>query len=259
MTTLALAALAACLASPAPAAELSKDQLKSALEKNPDVLLDVLKQNRKALFEIVNEAAKEEQARRQKEAEEAEKKEFEEAFKNPLKPDITDKTRVRGNRKAKLTLVEYSDFQCPYCARGFSNVEELRKKYGDKLRFIYKHMPLSFHPQAMPAAQYLEAAALQSPEKAWTFHDKMFQNQGKLGEAFYKETAQELGLDLKRLEADIAGQAVKDKIEADVQEAKRFGFTGTPGFLVNGIPVKGAYPIEHFDMIIERLEKGSAN
>lgn len=94
-------------------------------------------------------------------------------------------------------------------------MEALRKKYGDNLRFVFKHLPLQFHPQAMRAALYLEAVAEQSPEKAWTFHDKLFEN----------------------------------------QEAERFGFTGTPGYLINGVPVRGALPPEHFDQIIQRIDQ----
>ena len=255
--SLACAAILTSLCAAASAKDISKDELKKALNDNPDVLLDALKGHKKELFDIVNQAAQEEQARRQKEEEENEKREFEESFKNPKTPEISDKTRIRGNKDAKYTLVEYSDFQCPYCSKGFQNVEALRKKYGASLRFVYKHMPLNFHPNAMPAAQYLEAVAIQSPEKAWTFHDKMFSNQDKLGEPFFKDTAKELGLNVKKLEEDAKSQAVKDKIEADINEAKKFGFTGTPGFLLNGIPVRGAYPVTFFDSIIERIDAKS--
>lgn len=253
MRHIALFAAAFAFSAAASAAP-TKEEIRDVLSKNPDILLDVLKENKKAVFDIVNQAAQEEQARRQKEEEESEKKEFENSFKNPRQPEITKKTRVRGNKDAKYTLVEYSDFQCPYCSRGFQNVETLRKKYGANIRFIYKHLPLPFHPQAMPAATYLEAIGLQSPDKAWEFHDKLFMNQDKLSEDYYKETAKSLGVDLARLEKDLKSQAVKDKIEADIQEAKKFGFSGTPGFLLNGVPVKGAYPVEYFDGIIARLE-----
>lgn len=250
---LALVVLALC-AQGAPAGAAAKDEIKKALDENPDIILDVLRHNRKALFEVVNQAAQEDQARREQEAAEAEKKDFEESFKNPKSPLVDAKTRIRGNKDAKYTLVEYSDFQCPYCSRGYRNVEELMKKYGPDLRFIYKNLPLPFHPQAMPAARYFEAATLQSPEKAWKLHDKLFENQDKLSEVFIKDEAKKLGLNVKRLEADAKGQAVQDRIEADVQEAKRFGFTGTPAFLLNGVPIRGAYPVEHFDSIIERLK-----
>lgn len=231
----------------------SDDAFKKEVEAHPQVLLDFIKEHRKDVFEIVSQAAQEENERRRKEEEEQEKKDFDESFKNPKKPALPDVSRMRGNKDAKYTLVEYSDFQCPYCGRGYQTVEALRKKYGSDLRFVFKDLPLPMHPQAMPAAKYYEAAALQSPEKAWAFHDKLFQNQQQLSPEFLKKTAKELGLDVKKLEEDAASQKVTDKINADMDEAHSYGFSGTPGFLLNGIPVRGAYPTDYFDMIIQRL------
>jgi protein-disulfide isomerase len=128
------------------------------------------------------------------------------------------------------------------------------------MRFIYKHLPLvHMHPMAMPAAQWQEAVAMQSPEKAWAFHDAMFKNQGALSEDFFKKTVEGLGLDAAKAAKDSQSQAVADKIELDSSEAGNFGFKGTPGFLVNGIPVRGLSrnPTGPFDEIIARL--GVAN
>jgi protein-disulfide isomerase len=232
-----------------------EDAVKAALEKHPEYLLDVLREHRKEFFDIVQDAAQEEQAHRQKEQQEAEEKAFDEAFKNPLKPVVDDKAHQRGNKKAKYTLVEYSDFQCPYCGRGFTVVEALRKKYGDDLLFVFKNLPLPMHPMSMPAAKYFEAASLQSMDKAWALHDKLFQNQAQLSEDFIKSSAKELGLNVEKLEKDSQSEAVKTKIDADMQEANGFDFSGTPGFLLNGIPVRGAYPVEKFDSIIEKLKE----
>jgi protein-disulfide isomerase len=237
----------------AQASGITSEELRKALQENPGVLIEAITANKKAIYELINQTAQEEQARLQKEAEEAEKKAYEDAFKNPLKPAIDDQTRIRGEKNARYTLVEYADFQCPYCATGFQNVEELRKRHSD-LRFIFKHVPLSFHAQSMPAAQWFEAVAMQSPEKAWRFHDILFQNQDKLGVDFYRKTAGELGIDLERCEKDAGSQAVKDRIAADMAEAGRFGFNGTPGFLLNGVPVNGAYSVEYFEEIIKRLD-----
>jgi protein-disulfide isomerase len=257
----ALAALTIALLTcgAAQAKDITGDELKKALQENPDVLIEAIKANRKAIFDIINQTGVEEQARVQKEAEEAEKKAYEDSFKNPLKPAIDDKTRIRGGKDAKYTLVEYADFQCPYCAGGYQTVEELRKRHGHDLRFIFKHLPLPFHPQAMPAAQWLEAVAIQSPEKAWRFHDILFENQDKLGVNFFKKTAKDLGVDVEQCEKEAESQAVKDRIAADVEEAKKSGFNGTPGFLLNGIPVKGAYPVEYFEDIIKKLDAAKAN
>ncbi|MBI5240034.1 MAG: thioredoxin domain-containing protein [Elusimicrobia bacterium] len=262
---LPLLALAAMLVPAAVAAELSKDDVKKVLDENPGLVLDVLRQNRKEFFEVVKQAAQDEQANRQKEQQEAQAKELDERIKNPLKPEITKKTRIRGNAKAKYTLVEYSDFQCPFCGPkapsgnigGYKIAETLREKYGKDLRFVFKNKPLPFHTQAMPAAQWFEAATLQSHEKAWSFHDKIFENQDKLGDALYEETAKGLGLDVGKLKKDLQSQAVKDAIAADVKEAESLGFDGTPGFLINGVPVRGAYPPEHFDMIIQKVEEAA--
>lgn len=243
----------------AQARDITRDELKNALQKNPDVLIEAIKANKKAIFDIVNQAAIEEQARVQKEAEEAAKKAYEDAFKNPLKPAIDDKTRIRGEKDAMYTLVEYADFQCPYCAAGYQNVAELRKRHGNDLRFIFKELPLPSHPQSMPAAQWLEAVAIQSPEKAWKFHDILFENQDKLGGDFFKKTAKDLGVDVERCEKDVESQAVKDRIAADMEEAGKFGFNGTPGFLLNGIPVNGAYPVEYFEEIIKKLDATKTN
>jgi|GEM_PF-1072907 len=260
---LALAVLS--LAAAASAVEITRDDLKKALDANPDLVLDVLRQNKKDFFEVVQQSAQEEQTRRQKEQQEAQVKEMDEHIKNPLMPAITKKTRIRGNEKAKYTLVEYSDFQCPFCGPktpngtpgGYKIAETLREKYGKDLRFIFKNKPLPFHAKAGPAAQWFEAATLQNPEKAWAFHDKLFENQDKLGDAFFEETAKSLGLDVDKIKKDLQSQAVKDSIDADIKEAEALGFDGTPGFLINGVPVRGAYPAEHFEEIIKKIDEAA--
>lgn len=246
--------LSIILAAPAAAA-VSREDLKKALAANPDLVLEALKNSKKSAFiEFVLEAQREYQMEKAKEEAAKEQEEFEKAFKNPFKPVVDAKTRLRGNAGAPITIVEYSDFQCPYCSKGFRTVEEVRKKHGAKIRFVFKHLPLPFHPFAMPAAQWLEAAAIQSPDKAWLFHDKMFENQDKLGDEFFRKTIEELGLDVEKAAKDKDEKAVKDKIAADMLEARNYGFNGTPGYLVNGIPIRGAYPAEQFDKIIERLK-----
>ncbi len=265
LRSLTFAIVALSLAAAASAAELTRDDLKKALDANPGLILDVLRQNKKDFFEIVQQAAQEEQTRRQKEQQEAQAKEMEDHIKNPLKPAVTKKTRIRGNEKAKYTLVEYSDFQCPYCGPktpngapgGYKIAEALREKYGKDLRFIFKNKPLPFHPKAGPAAQWLEAATLQNVEKAWAFHDKLFLNQDKLGDEFFEATAKDLGLDVEKIKIDLQSQAVKDSIDADIKEAESLGFDGTPGFLINGVPVRGAYPAEHFDEIIKQIDEAA--
>ncbi len=176
-------------------------------------------------------------------------------FKNPLKPDLSGEQSFRGPANAKVTIVEYTDFQCPYCSNGARTMKELMDKYGNKLRVTVKHLPLEFHPHAMIAAQYFEAIALQSKEKAMKFHDAVFEGQTKLtaeGESFLKQEAQKVGAKMDQVQKDLASPKVKDKIAKDMAEATKFDFRGTPSFIVNGVPLKGAYPAAEFSRVIDR-------
>ena len=92
-------------------------------------------------------------------------------FINPLKPMIRDDETFRGNKNAPITIVEFFDFQCPYCGKGSQTVDKLRERYGEKVKVVYRHLPLNFHPQAMISAMYYEAIRLQSEIKAFKFHD----------------------------------------------------------------------------------------
>lgn len=241
------------LAIPAAAA-ISREDLKKALEANPDLVLSALrKADKMKFFEYVVEAQREYQQNRAQIEAKREEEEREKAIKDPLKPDLAN-ARARGGASAPITIVEYSDFQCPYCAKGHKNIDQLRKTHGDGLRVVFKNMPLSFHPQAMPAAQWFEALYLQSPEKAWIFHDTLFDNQAKLGEDYYKALTKDLGLDVSKAEKDAKSDAVAAKIAADMQEAKKFGIEGTPAYLVNGVPLRGAYPVEEFEKLISKLK-----
>ena len=237
----------------------SKDQIKKMLVENPDILTEAIEANPDKFIDSLNNAVKKSQEVMAKRREEDEMKQLEESFNNPLQANIRSDESFRGNPNAPITLVEYSDFECPFCSRGFNTVMELMKKYDGKIRFVYKHLPLSFHPQAMPASQYYEAIRLQSADKAYKFHDEIYKNQQALknGEKFLKEMAKKVGADMIKLDKDVKSEAVMKRIQQDIEEAGKFGFQGTPGFLLNGIPVKGAYPASHFEDLIKKLqEKG---
>ena len=173
-------------------------------------------------------------------------------FREPL---IRSDEIIRGTKGAPLLLVEYSDFECPYCARGFQTVKALLKKYKGKIQFVYKHFPLPFHANAMIASRYYEAIRLQDEQKAIQFHDEIFENQQMLknGESFLQSLAKGLNVDMKKLAKDINSSEVQNRIDQDVKEAIELGFRGTPGFLLNGVPLEGAYPIEYFDAVVQGL------
>jgi protein-disulfide isomerase len=135
-------------------------------------------------------------------------------------------------------VVEFSDFQCPFCSRATSTVAEVERKHPSDVRVVWKHLPLSFHPNAMPAALAAEAAREQG--KFWEMHDKLFANQASLSEAAYEQYARELGLDLARFRASRASPSTRKRVEEDMAAAAAAGVTGTPTFVVNGVPTVGA-------------------
>lgn len=235
----------------------SKDDLKKMIKENPEIITDAIQANPEKFIDALNNAVKAAQEGQGKKREEEEKKALEESFNTPLAAEIRSDETFRGSKDAPITLIEYSDFECPFCSRGYNTVMELMNKYKGKIRFVYKHLPLSFHPQAMIASQYYEAVRIQNEEKAWQFHDAIYKDQRKLqnGEAFLKATAKDLKVDMAKLAKDVKSEAVQKRIDQDMAEAAKFGFQGTPGFLLNGIPVKGAYPTAHFDGLIEELKK----
>jgi protein-disulfide isomerase len=236
----------------------SASQLKKTLENNPDILTNVIEKHPDKVMEALQAAARNaQQGSREREMKEEETRR-EEEFKNPKVAEIGDNRATRGPKDAPIVLIEYSDFQCPFCSRGFRTVEEVMSKYKGKVRFMYKHLPLDFHPLAEPAAKMFEAIALQDNEKAYKFHDEVFSNQDKLkdnGEKFLESAAKKAGADVAKMKKDMNGEEVKKRIEADMAEAKKFGFSGTPGFLVSGVSLKGAYPKEEFEKIIDRILK----
>lgn len=247
--TAAIAALtfAAC----APTAK----QLKEAVEKDPSIVFVAIEKDPAKFIEIVNKAAQDAQKVGAEKAQEDEKKSRDAEFSNPLKPEVQENRVIFGNKDAPITIVEYSDFQCPYCSRGYQTIQEVRKQYGDKVRVVFKHLPLDFHPMAMPAAKYFEAIAKQDHKKAEKWHDMIFENQGLLkdkGEAYFKEAAKKVGADVKKADADSKSEDIAKKIAGDMEEAKKFNMSGTPGFIINGVSLRGAYPFESFKTIIDQ-------
>lgn len=235
-----------------------KGQLEETLKENPEIITDWIKENPSLFIKTMQEALTNAQQDMKKEREEKEREQFMATMENPLEPKIREDETFRGPSDAPITLVEYSDFECPYCTRGFQTVMELQEKYGDNLRFVFKHLPLSFHNQARIASQYYEAIRLQDEEKAFEFHDEIFKQQKKLssnGENFLKALAKEVGADMNKLEEDVNSEFVNNRIDEDIAEAQEFGIQGTPGFVINGVPVKGAYPASHFVDIVEELEE----
>ena len=185
----------------------------------------------------------------QKDAEKAEKDRVEEQFKSPVKIDI-GQSPVRGPADAKITIVQFSEFQCPYCKRGAANVEEVMKAFPTQVKVVFKNFPLPFHAQAKGAAA--AALAAKNQGKFWEMHDLLFANQQALGEEKYLELAKQLGLNEEQFKTDLTSEKTQKAIEDDSTLGETVGIRGTPGYFINGVQLTGAQPPEAFKPIINR-------
>jgi len=151
-------------------------------------------------------------------------------------------------------LVEFSDFECPFCGRHYQTLKKILSDYKGKVRLVYKHFPLGFHPNAQKAAEASECASEQG--KFWEYHDKLFENQptGYSLEKF-KQWAKDLGLNSSKFNDCLDSGKYAKKVQADYQEGLQKGVNGTPATFVNGQLVSGALPYEAFKQIIDNLPK----
>ena len=171
-----------------------------------------------------------------------------------------DGSAAKGPADALVTIVESSDFQCPYCKRVIPTLKQLEQAYPGKLRFVFKHNPLPMHPLAPGAAQAAEAArALGGDEKFWAMHDALFELSPALEQANLESAAQKLGLDAEQFKAAMASSATRDRIDRDQRLVTGLGAGGTPTFFINGRKIAGAYPLDAFKTIVdEELRKAEA-
>lgn len=153
-------------------------------------------------------------------------------------------TPTRGPRDAKVTLVVWTDFQCPFCRRLLPTIEAVRKLYGDDVRVALRHMPLPFHPNAALAAEAAMAAGEQG--RFWQMHDLLFQHQDALEMSDLEGYATELGLDVKRFREDLDGRRFQAMVESDARAAAELDISGTPTTFVNGRKIEGAQPEDVF-------------
>jgi protein-disulfide isomerase len=160
-----------------------------------------------------------------------------------------------GNKDAKVTVVEYSDFQCPFCAKGANVVTEIKKKYGSKVRVAFKHFPLPMHPEARPASEASMCINEQSPDKFWKFHDLLFKEQKKMSADDLKAHAKAVGADMKKFEECVGAKKFAKFVQDDMDAGEKIGVRSTPTFFVNGQMVAGALPFAQFqEMIDDELE-----
>jgi len=167
-----------------------------------------------------------------------------------LSQSVSERDHAQGSADAPLTLVEYGDYQCPYCGAAYPVVKHLQKKLGENLRFVFRNFPLNeAHPYALLAAETAEAAALQG--KFWEMHDLIYEHQADLGPEIIPAWAKQVGLDLKKFAIDIQQSAINKRIKEDRQSGIRSGVNGTPTFYINGIRYDGP---PDFNSMLEVLE-----
>tara|TARA_B100000700_G_C14884232_1_gene779542 strand:- start:188 stop:934 length:747 start_codon:yes stop_codon:yes gene_type:complete len=171
---------------------------------------------------------------------------------------VTDKDHIRGNKKAKITLVEYSDYECPFCSKFHNTMKQVMEKYGDDVRWVYRHFPLSFHQNAKPAAVAAECAGLQG--KFWEFSDKLIEDYSALSASKYTQIAKELSLNEKKFADCIKNQQTAKDVDDDIASASKAGVRGTPHTIIidkdgNQQVISGAQPFANVDAILAGMTK----
>jgi protein-disulfide isomerase len=154
-----------------------------------------------------------------------------------------------GPANAPVEMIEFSDFQCPFCQRANPTVEQVLKTYGNRIKFVYRHFPLTNHPNARPAAE--AAACAEAQGKFWEYHDRLFANSTKLTDADLKAHAAAVGLNTGQFNTCFDGHQQKARVDADIAAAEGAGVSGTPAFFINGRAVDGAQPFDVFKRIID--------
>jgi protein-disulfide isomerase len=209
--------------------------VKPDLEKQ---VLEIIRKNPEVILESVAKYQREQQENQAKAREAVINK----IASNPAA--VVGKSPQLG--QGKTILIEFSDFQCPYCAQAHENVKQFVKQRSADVTLVYKHLPLAqIHPEATSAAQ--AAWAAQQQNKFWEFHDALFENQAAIGPGLYQKIAKQLGLDVARFERDRISDAAKKAIAADLELASSMELNGTPSFIMNGQLFSGAVPVAELE------------
>jgi protein-disulfide isomerase len=171
-----------------------------------------------------------------------------------LTTPVTERDHSMGPNDAPLTLVEYGDYQCPFCKAAHPILEEVRQLLGTRLRFVFRNFPLSqIHPEAEHAAEAAEAAGAQG--KFWPMHDLLFERQWALDDEHLVEYAEQLGLDGRRVSAELEGGTYRSRVRDDFMSGVRSGVNGTPTFFINGTRHDGGHDLAS---LMEALEHAAA-
>jgi protein-disulfide isomerase len=168
-----------------------------------------------------------------------------------LKPDVSDTDHRSGPQDAPVTLVEYGDFECPYCGQAYPIVKRVQKALGGQLRFIFRNFPLrEIHPHAVQAALSAEAAGAQG--RFWEMHDMLFKHQSALGDGHLMRYAEQLDLDVARFDREVHDGTYSNRVQSDFKSGVRSGVNGTPTFFINGERLDAPWDFEGLMSALER-------
>jgi protein-disulfide isomerase len=166
-------------------------------------------------------------------------------------PVTEDRDHIQGPADAAVTLVEYGDFECPYCGAAYPIVKEVQDRMGERLRFVFRNFPITTsHAHAEQAAEAAEAAAGQG--RFWPMHDLLFENQRRLRDQDLHGYAEQAGLDVERFDSELAEHAHAGRVREDFMSGVRSGVNGTPTFFINGVRHDGSYEVEALVAALER-------
>jgi protein-disulfide isomerase len=166
-------------------------------------------------------------------------------------PVSADRDHVQGRAEAPVTLVEYGDYECPYCGAAYPIVKEVQARLGEKLRFVFRNFPITTsHPHAQQAAEAAEAAA--SQDRFWEMHDVLFENQKRLRDPDLRDYAEQLGLDLEKFDEDLAEHVHAARVREDFMSGVRSGVNGTPTFYINGARHDDSYDADTLLAALQR-------
>jgi protein-disulfide isomerase len=168
---------------------------------------------------------------------------------------VSDKDHVQGSPDAPVTLVEYGDYECPYCGKAYPAVRRIQRMLGDQLRFVFRNFPLNtLHEHASQAAEAAEAAGGQG--KFWEMHDLLYENQDKLADVDLGQYALKIGLEIYRFESDLAGEVYAKKVRDDFRGGVRSGVNGTPTFFINDFRFNGTANYENLIAAVRAAAEG---
>jgi protein-disulfide isomerase len=170
-------------------------------------------------------------------------------------PVSDDRDHIQGPPDAAVTLLEYGDYECPYCGAAYPIVKELQARMGERLRFAFRNFPITTsHPHAEHAAEAAEAAAGQG--KFWEMHDTLYENQRQLGDSHLRSYAEAVGLDVQRFDSELDEHVHAPRVREDFMSGVRSGVNGTPGFYINGVRHDDSYDT---DTLLAALERAAAS